>query len=120
MPEPADRLALIEMVESSQLVATYIDGFSRDAFLTDRRTCDAVTMQVFVLAEAANRLSPDGKALLGDIDWRQIRGLRNRIAHGYGSIDFGIVWEIASRYVPDIGSRARSALPGDADLPPAS
>ncbi len=120
MPEPSDRLALIEMVECSHLVAGYIHGYSRDAFLADRRTCDAVTMQVFVLAEAANRLSQDGKTLLGDIDWRQIRGLRNRIAHGYGSVDFGIVWEIARSYVPDIGSRARAALPGDADLPPAS
>lgn len=120
MPDSADRLALIEMVECSQRVADYRRGFSRDTFLADRRTCDAVTMQVFVLAEAANRLSADGKALLGDIDWRQIRGLRNRIAHGYGSVDFGIVWEIARSYVPDIGSRARAALPGDADLPPAT
>jgi uncharacterized protein with HEPN domain len=112
MPDDRDRLALTEIVEAADLVRTYITGMDEALFLADRKTCDAVSMQVFVLAEAAGRLSDAGRAHLGAFDWRQIRGLRNRIAHGYGTVDFRIIWMIASVDLPDLGAKARDALDG--------
>lgn len=112
MPDEHDRLSLVEMVEAVERTAGYIAGFELESFIGDRRTCDAVTMQVFVLGEAAGRLSEAGKALLGNLDWRQIQGLRNRIAHGYGTVDFSIIWAIAVLDAPELGKRARAAHAG--------
>lgn len=115
MLDAADELALVEISESAGLIAGYVAGFDLAKFLADRRTCDAVTMQVFVIAEATGRLSDTTRNRIGDFDWRQMRGLRNRIAHGYGSVDFSIIWAIATTDIPQLARRLAAVLTADED-----
>jgi len=37
-----------------------------------------------------------------NIDWHKIRGFRNRIVHDYFGIDYAIVWEIKTHYLPHL------------------
>jgi len=37
-----------------------------------------------------------------DLPWRELCGMRNRIAHEYFAIDLGIVWDTAKQAVPDL------------------
>ena len=46
------------------------------------------------------------------VPWREIRGFRNVVVHGYGSIDVDIAWESATVGVDEL----RSALLGDAEV----
>ena len=39
-------------------------------------------------------------ASLPEVPWKDIRGLRNRIAHGYFEVDADIVWRAAVEEVP--------------------
>jgi len=32
--------------------------------------------------------------------FKSIRGMRNRIAHDYGAVDFAIVWDVAKQEIP--------------------
>ncbi|MGE3302340.1 MAG: DUF86 domain-containing protein [Hyphomonadaceae bacterium] len=116
MPDPRDRLALIEIGESAALIRAFLAGFDENAFLADRRTCDAVVMHVFVISEAASRLSEDARDALGPLPWDQMRGVRNRIAYGYAGVDFTRVWRIATADVPELDAAARRALGDDPDL----
>jgi uncharacterized protein with HEPN domain len=52
--------------------------------------------------EAANHLSDETTALLPGVPWPEIRGMRNRIVHGYFGIDLGAVWRTAEKDVPDL------------------
>lgn len=36
-----------------------------------------------------------------EIPWADMYGLRNRIAHEYFGIDFGIIWKITKDFLPD-------------------
>lgn len=47
-----------------------------------------------VIGEAANRLPYDLKDNATNIDWHQIRGLRNRIVHHYFGLNFEIIWVV--------------------------
>lgn len=119
MPEADnDRVALIEIVDSARAIDGYLSGFDEAAFLADRRTCDAVTMHVLVIGEAVGRLSVAAKAALGSYPWELIRGVRNRIAHGYASINFLRVWTIASVDIPELETAVRRVVGDDPDLPP--
>ena len=44
-----------------------------------------------VVSEAANRVPNDEQGLHPEIPWAEIIGLRNRLIHGYDSIDLDIL-----------------------------
>jgi len=37
-----------------------------------------------------------------DIPWRNMRGMRNRIAHGYFEINLDIVWDTVQTALPEL------------------
>ena len=40
-----------------------------------------------------------------DIEWSQIFGMRNRLVHDYGNVDYSIVYETISMDIPQLKSR---------------
>lgn len=49
-----------------------------------------------VLGEAANKISEGVKDNSTNINWFQLRGLRNRIVHDYVGIDYNIIWDVSA------------------------
>jgi len=45
-----------------------------------------------------------------DIPWPEIVGLRNRLIHGYDSVDFDILWHIVSDDLPPLIAALENAL----------
>ena len=41
-----------------------------------------------------------------DIDWREIKGMRNIIVHVYAKVDYDIVWEVLHDGIPEIRKNA--------------
>lgn len=64
----------------------------RDAFLADKKTQSAVIRQLEVIGEAVKRLSPEATAAGPSVPWRAIAGTRDRLIHGYFSVDLQAVW----------------------------
>ena len=93
---------LLDILQSAEAIENYIAGMSRDDFLRDRKTQDAVLRRLMVIGEAAGRLSGETSALFPGLPFRQMSGLRNRVVHGYGQIDFEIVWETVTMHLPAI------------------
>ena len=94
----AQRLAdyLDHMRQASADACEFVAGMDKAAFLQDKRTQQAVIMSLIVLGEAATKLMERHGAfaqLHADIPWRNMRGMRNRIAHGYFEIDLDVVWD---------------------------
>ena len=55
--------------------------------------------------ETVNRLHDDDADFLvrhPTLPWSAMRGMRNRIAHGYFDIDMAIVWETVHRDLPSL------------------
>jgi uncharacterized protein with HEPN domain len=53
-----------------------------------------------VLGEAVKRLLPDLTARYPAVDWRGIAGMRDRLSHGYDTIDYGLLWQAVETRVP--------------------
>ena len=87
---------LSEALEHLEAAETYA---SRD--LTDQVVIDAIALRLSAGIEALGQLSDAERVgLLGDT-WPAMRGMRNRIAHGYAGV--------AERYLVEV---VRSDLPG--------
>ncbi len=77
-------------------------GHSRARF--DRSTTyqNAVSMCILQIGELVNHLSEDFQAAHDAIPWRKIRGMRNYVAHEYGSIDFDVVWFVSNDSIREL------------------
>lgn len=93
------------MLEAARQASGYVDGMSKDAFLTDKRTQQAVILNFIIIGEAATKLLKDYSDFLErhvDVPWRSMKGMRNRIAHGYFDIDMNVVWETVQSALPQL------------------
>jgi uncharacterized protein with HEPN domain len=55
-----------------------------------------------IIGEASRSLPEDVRALAPEIPWSNIIRMRNILVHGYVDIDTDIVWEAATRDVPNL------------------
>lgn len=102
-----DRLAdyLGHMRRAAVDACGYVEDMSLDEFQADRRTQQAVVMNLVILGEAATRVMdqfPIFAEAHPEVPWRSMRGMRNRIAHGYFEVDFGVVWDTVRGALPEL------------------
>lgn len=62
---------------------------------------DAVVRNFEVTGEAASRLSPATRATAG-VPWAKVIAFRNRLIHGYWSIDDLLVWDVVVNDLPPL------------------
>lgn len=99
-------------------ITAYTAGMGREQFLADRKTQDAVIRNFEVIGEACNnmvRRHPDFAAAHPEVPWRFAYEMRNALAHGYFSVDHGIVWNTIERDLA--GLRQAVAQAQDAAAP---
>ncbi len=102
----ADYLNHIKLAASDAI--SFVEGLSKEEFLEDRRTQQAVVMSLIIIGEASTKIMDqhaDFTALHAQIPWRSMRGMRNRIAHGYFEINLDVVWDTLQSALPDLLKR---------------
>ncbi len=86
-------------------VCSFVQGLAKDDFLADKRTQQAVIMSLMIIGEAATKAMEGYAAFTQahpEVPWRNMRGMRNRMAHGYFDIDLHVVWETTQEWVPEL------------------
>ena len=93
------------MLDSALKIKKYTSNLTYDDFINDDKTIDAVVRNFEIIGEAANRIDPDYRTINPEIEWKRIRGFRNRIVHDYFGIDYDIVWSIVENDLDDLIDR---------------
>lgn len=96
----AHRMYLEDMILAMERIAEYIHGYSFITFKQDHKTVDAVIRNFEVLGEASKNLPKEFKEGYPDIPWSEMYLLRNKISHEYFGIDYEIIWDVATNYLP--------------------
>jgi uncharacterized protein with HEPN domain len=68
----------------------------------DRQLALAITRLLEIVGEAANRVPLSEQERHSEIPWKSIRGLRNRLIHGYDVVDWTIIWRILNDDLPPL------------------
>ena len=63
-----------------------------------------------MLGEAANRVPEGTRTKYPDLPWLQMIAARNRLIHGYDSVDFDILWAIIKNDLPVLIARLKEIL----------
>jgi uncharacterized protein with HEPN domain len=96
---------LSDMRRAGKAAIGFVAGMQKEEFLSDIRTQHAIGMCLIVIGEATVRLMdsyPDFIVEHPAFPWHAIRGLRNRVAHGYFGLDLEIIWETTQTTIPEL------------------
>lgn len=77
-------------------------GRKREDLDSDRLLHLALMRLLEVIGEAATRIPPELRDRYGEIPWRDIVDLRNRLIHGYDNINHDILWIIVTQELSDL------------------
>ncbi|MDR0306610.1 MAG: DUF86 domain-containing protein [Chitinispirillales bacterium] len=80
-------------------------GDKLETLKEDKDYFKSVTMSLFQIGELANHLSESFMNKYSDVPWKVIIGLRNIIAHGYGSLVYERVWDTSHEDAPILQKR---------------
>ena len=108
---------LNHMNQAAMDACSFVDGLDKDDFLADKRTQQAVIMSLVIIGEAATKIMDGCTEFVQshqEIPWRSMRGMRNRIAHGYFEINLDIVWDTVQTALPEL-LKQLPAVCNDAD-----
>jgi uncharacterized protein with HEPN domain len=84
-----------------------------EAFRADKKTQQAVILNLMVIGEAATQIMNECPEFVEEhpaVPWRQIRGMRNRMAHGYFEINLDIVWDTVQVAIPAMRENVEKLL----------
>ena len=101
--KPSDRnpiLYLEDISLSMERVQEYIYGLDFQQFKWDYKTVDAVIRNFEIIGEASKNVPQRIKDKYPNIPWEEMYRLRNRISHEYFGIDYEILWDIATKHLP--------------------
>jgi len=93
-------IALRQILTYSREAVEICQGKSRQDLDSDRLLNLALTRLLEMIGEAANRVPEEVRAQHPKLPWLQMIAARNRLIHGYDSVDFDILWAIVSNDLP--------------------
>lgn len=110
MSKRTNLLLLEDMLESAEKIIRYTRGLTYDSFIKDEKTLDATVRNFEIIGEAANRLDDDFRSENPEVEWKRIRGFRNRIVQDYFGTDYQIVWSTTENNLKELIEQVKKLL----------
>jgi uncharacterized protein with HEPN domain len=78
--------------------------------MADPMRQDAVIRNLEIVGEAAKRVPDSLRQQAPEIPWRQMAGLRDKLAHDYFGVDLALVWDVVAKELPPTQARLANLL----------
>jgi uncharacterized protein with HEPN domain len=106
----ADVATLRDVITACSWVMEYTRGLRRADLNQNHQLLSACCYQIAVIGEAVKRLSSAVRDKHPEIPWRDIAGMRNRLIHGYDSVDVDELWKTSVEDIPVLTEQVRRIL----------
>lgn len=94
-----DKGILLQIIKRCNRVLGKVSNVTEFEFSLNDDIKEVVCFNLFQIGELANGLSVEFVKEYNKIPWKQIVGMRNRIVHGYDTINLEIVWNTANESI---------------------
>ena len=91
-----DKIRVEHILECIDEIDINISGLTYADFINNKMVVRATERCLEIIGEAANHITEETKDNYPDIDWYNIIGLRNVLAHEYFGINTNNIWRIAT------------------------
>jgi len=107
---------LLDALLACRAIRAFTEGLDFAAYEDDLLVRSGVERQFEIIGEALSKAADIDPRLTDQLpDLRRIVGLRNRLIHGYDSVDDEIVWDIVQTKLPPLEQHLAVMLAQDED-----
>lgn len=88
-----------------QRINNYTDDIGEIGFLQSEMIQDAVIRNIEIIGEASRNIDrhyPHFTAEHPEVPWSDLYWMRNRVSHGYFSVDLELVWKTLEKDIPQL------------------
>lgn len=82
----------------------------KDEFLTSEDLKRAFVRSLEIIGEATKQVPQPFREEHPELPWRLMAGMRDRLIHDYGGVDYEIVWQTITEDVPNLLAKLRPIL----------
>jgi len=97
--DPADAARLRDIIDYAEEAIQLLGALTPEQLKADRRTYLAVTRCIQIVGEAGWKLSDSFKHAQTTVPWPLIAGMRHKLVHDYGRVDFGIIHRVVTEHL---------------------
>ena len=98
--KPQDKERFKQMYVFAKDISSIAEGITLERLTSDKTYQYSLLYPLGQIGELAINMGSNIPELYPDIEWAKWRGLRNRVFHNYGKIDFSIVLEMITEAIP--------------------
>ena len=104
------KLLLDDILQAVTKIQQYSNGLDAEHFSSEFMILEATLYNFQVIDEVSNQLPEEIKTNSPEIDWKKVKGYRNRLIHEYFGTDPFIVFEIIQLYLPELKIQIQNLL----------
>lgn len=90
---------MLYIIEHCKRIEKKVVGASRETLDNDKDIEEIICFNILQIGELAKNLSAEFIKQYPAVPWNDIKGMRDVVAHGYGTIDLNRVWLTASQEI---------------------
>jgi uncharacterized protein with HEPN domain len=98
----SDQARISHILECINEIEGAIDEYDLNSFIGNHVLRIAIVKWLEIIGEAANHITDDTKSKFPDVEWQKMIGLRNLVVHEYFRIDYEIIWDAATNFLPEL------------------
>ena len=87
---------LIYIIKHCQRIEETVKETTKEEFLENNLFKDSICFNLLQIGELAKKFDPNFVKEYGNAPWKKIKGMRDIIVHGYGTVVFSKIWDTAT------------------------
>jgi uncharacterized protein with HEPN domain len=101
---------LDDILESAELIESYIEATSEVEFYQSFEKQDAVLHRLQIIGEASKHIPDMYRKKWSQVPWKDISGIRDIIVHEYFGITLIMIWKTAAEDIPHLKQQILAIL----------
>lgn len=97
----SDKELFQHIFDEIQFLESKVQDIDENTFLNDNTLKRAFARSLEIIGEAVKNLSNKLITENPQVSWRNIAGMRDKLIHGYFSINYKLVWDVVKNIVPE-------------------
>lgn len=98
-----DAYFISRIIDDIDYILSILEGVDLDTFSSNQMMSDSTVFRLIQISENSRGISEDLKNSQ-EYDWFKVSGMRNRLVHDYGNVDYRVVFLTVKTDLPKLRS----------------